>query len=197
MILTIEKTLINIKGWTPLSFLKKLFRAKKQFKIAVVGLDAAGKTTMLNFLKFEKNIETLPTIGVNVEVLKRENVNLSVFDLGGQMHFRSLWPTLMKGASAIIFVIDAADIQRLDEAKNELWKVLLDPEYIEAPLLIVANKQDLPEALSVSELIDKLDLDNLKKMGKRSWHIQPTIALTGEGVEEAIHWIAIELDKLE
>lgn len=180
-----------------LSFLKRLFRAKKQFKIAVVGLDAAGKTTMLNFLKFEKNIETLPTIGVNVEVLKRENVNLSVFDLGGQMHFRSLWPTLMKGASAIIFVIDAADRERLEEAKKELWKVLLDAEYIEAPLLIVANKQDLPEALSVSELIDELDLDNLEKMGKRSWHIQPTIALTGEGVEEAIQWIAIELDKLE
>ena len=151
---------------------------------------------MLNFLKFEKSIETLPTIGVNVEVLKRENVNLSIFDLGGQMHFRSLWTTLMRGASAIIFVIDSADRERLDEAKDELWKVLLNGEYIEAPLLIVANKQDLPAALSIQEIIERFNLDNLEKMGKRSWHIQPTIATTGEGVEEAIQWVAIELDKL-
>jgi small GTP-binding protein len=178
------------------SFLKRLFKAKKQFKIAVLGLDAAGKTTMLNFLKFAKRVETLPTIGVNVEVLKRENVNLSIFDLGGQQHFRNLWTTLMKGASAIIFVIDSADIERLEEAKRVLWEILLDPKYVEAPLLFVANKQDLPEAMEVSDLIDFFELDNLDKMGDRSWHIQPTIATQGEGVEEAIKWVAIELDKI-
>jgi small GTP-binding protein len=178
------------------SFLARLFRQKKQFKIAVVGLDSAGKTTMLNFLRFEKNIETLPTIGVNVEVLKRENVNLSIFDLGGQMHFRSLWGTLMRGASAIIFVIDSADRTRLEEAKNELWKVLLDPQYPDAPLLIIANKQDKEGALTIEELIMACDLDEPAKMGRRSWHIQPTVATTGQGVEEAIQWIVIELDKL-
>ncbi len=179
-----------------MSFLARLFRQKKQFKIAVVGLDSAGKTTMLNFLRFEKNIETLPTIGVNVEVLKRENVNLSIFDLGGQMHFRSLWGTLMRGASAIIFVIDSADRVRIEEAKAELWKVLIDPQYPDAPLLIVANKQDKEGAMSIEELIKACDLDDPVKMGKRSWHIQPTVATTGQGVEEAIQWIVIELDKL-
>jgi small GTP-binding protein len=179
-----------------LSFLARLFRQKKQFKIAVVGLDSAGKTTMLNFLRFEKNIETLPTIGVNVEVLKRQNVNLSIFDLGGQLHFRNLWGTLMKGSSAIIFVLDSADHSRIEEAKNELWKVLLDPNYPDAPLLVVANKQDLEGAMSIQEIISVLDLDEPEKLGNRSWHIQPTVATTGQGVEEAIKWIVMELDKL-
>ncbi|NHK31014.1 MAG: GTP-binding protein [Asgard group archaeon] len=179
-----------------LSFLARLFRQKKQFKIAVVGLDSAGKTTMLNFLRFEKNIETLPTIGVNVEVLKRENVNLSIFDLGGQLHFRNLWGTLMRGSSAIIFVLDSADRYRLEEAKNELWKVLLDPNYPDAPLLIVANKQDKENALSIQEIVHAFGLDDPEKMRNRSWHIQPTVATTGVGVEEAIKWIVMELDKL-
>jgi small GTP-binding protein len=173
-----------------------LFRQKKQFKIAVVGLDSAGKTTMLNFLRFEKHIETLPTIGVNVEVLKRENVNLSIFDLGGQLHFRNLWGTLMRGSSAIIFVLDSADRDRIEEAKSELWKVLLDPNYPDAPLLIVANKQDKEFAMSIQELVHAFGLDNPEKMGNRSWHIQPTVAITGVGVEEAIKWIVMELDKL-
>ncbi|NHJ85546.1 MAG: GTP-binding protein [Asgard group archaeon] len=179
-----------------MSFLARLFRQKKQFKIAVVGLDSAGKTTMLNFLRFEKNIETLPTIGVNVEVLQRENVNMSIFDLGGQLHFRTLWGTLMKGSSAIIFVIDSSDRERIEEAKNELWKVLMDPLYPDAPLLIVANKQDKEGAMSIEELIRACDLDQPEKVGNRSWHIQPTVATTGQGVEEAIKWIVIELDKL-
>ncbi|NHJ85697.1 MAG: GTP-binding protein [Asgard group archaeon] len=179
-----------------MSFLQRLFRQKKQFKIAVVGLDSAGKTTMLNYLRFDKNIETLPTIGVNVEVLRRENVNLSIFDLGGQLHFRSLWGTLMKGSSAIIFVIDSSDRDRLEEAKNELWKVLLDPLYPDAPLLIVANKQDRENALSIQELIETCGLNVSEKMGNRSWHIQPTVAITGQGIEEAIRWIVMELDKL-
>lgn len=179
-----------------MSFLARLFRQKKQFKIAVVGLDAAGKTTMLNFLRFDKNIETLPTIGVNVEVLQRENVNLSIFDLGGQMHFRNLWGTLMRGSSAIIFVIDSSDRARLEEAKTELWNVLLDPQFPDAPLLVVANKQDVEGAMDVNEIISVCNLDNLEKMGNRSWHIQPTVATTGQGVEEAILWIVMELEKI-
>ena len=179
-----------------MSFLARLFRQKKQFKIAIIGLDSAGKTTMLNFLRFEKSIETMPTIGVNVEVLQRKNVNLSIFDLGGQKHFRNLWGTLMKGASAIIFVIDSSDRLRIEEAKAELWNVLLDPQYPDAPLLIVANKQDIPGAMTIEEIILANNLNNLEKMGSRSWHIQPTVATTGQGVEEAIHWIVIELDKL-
>lgn len=178
------------------SFLQRLFRQKKQFKIAVVGLDSAGKTTMLNYLRFERSIETLPTIGVNVEVLQRENVNLSIFDLGGQMHFRNLWGTLMRGASAIIFVIDSADRERIEETKNELWNVLLDPQFPDAPLLVVANKQDIEGCMRLDEIIRACKLDNLEQMGTRSWHIQPTVATTGQGVEEAIQWIVIELDKL-
>jgi len=162
----------------------------------VVGLDSAGKTTMLNYLRFDKNIETLPTIGVNVEVLRRENVNMSIFDLGGQLHFRSLWGTLMKGSSAIIFVIDSSDRDRIDEAKNELWKVLLDPLYPDAPLLIVANKQDREKAMDIQELIEACGLNIPEKMSNRSWHIQPTVAITGQGIEEAIRWIVMELDKI-
>lgn len=179
-----------------MSFLQRLFRQKKQFKIAVVGLDSAGKTTTLNFLRFEKRIETLPTIGVNVEVLQRQNVNLSVFDLGGQMHFRNLWGTLMRGASAIIFVIDSSDRERIEEAKNELWTVLLDPQFPDVPLLVIANKQDIEGCMRIDEIIRAFNLNNLEKMGTRSWHIQPTVAITGEGVEEAIQWVVIELDKL-
>ncbi|MHA1213216.1 MAG: ADP-ribosylation factor family protein [Candidatus Heimdallarchaeota archaeon] len=179
-----------------MSFLQRLFRQKKQFKIAVVGLDSAGKTTMLNFLRFDKHIETLPTIGVNVEVLKRQNVNLSIFDLGGQLHFRSLWGTLMRGASAIIFVVDSSDRERIEEAKTELWKVLLDPLYPDAPLLIVANKQDKEGAMNITELINACGLNVPERMGNRSWHIQPTVATTGQGVEESIRWIVMELDKL-
>ncbi|MCK5183380.1 MAG: hypothetical protein KAQ95_03660, partial [Candidatus Heimdallarchaeota archaeon] len=98
--------------------------------------------------------------------------------------------------SAIIFVVDSADRDRIEEAKIELWKVLLDPQYPDAPLLIVANKQDKVGAMPVEDIVRACNLDDPLKMGRRSWHIQPTVATTGQGVEEAIKWIVIELDKL-
>lgn len=169
----------------------KLF-GKKDMRILMVGLDAAGKTTILYKLKLGEIVTTIPTIGFNVETVEYKNINFTVWDVGGQDKIRPLWRHYFQNTQGLIFVVDSNDRERIIEAHDELHKMLSEDELRDAVLLVFANKQDLPQAMSVAEVTDKLGLHNIRN---RKWYMQATCATSGDGLYEGLDWLANNLAK--
>ena len=157
----------------------------------MVGLDAAGKTTILYKLKLGDVVTTIPTIGFNVETVEYKNVSFTVWDVGGQDRIRQLWNHYYENTDGIIFVIDSNDGDRIKEAKEELFKMLEQDELSDAHVLVLANKQDLPKAKTASKLSDMLGMHNLK----RSWYVQSCCGTTGDGIYEGLDWLSAQMSK--
>lgn len=174
--------------WSWLSLLMK----QKEMRILMVGLDAAGKTTILYKLKLGEVVTTIPTIGFNVETVEYRNIQFTVWDVGGQDKIRPLWRHYFQNTQGIIFVVDSNDRDRVPEAREELQRMLNEDELRDALLLVFANKQDLPNAMSVAEITDKLGLHSLRQ---RTWYIQSTCATSGDGLFEGLDWLAQEIKK--
>jgi len=168
---------------------RSLFKGfgKKEMRILMVGLDAAGKTTVLYKLKLGEIVTTIPTIGFNVETVQYKNINFTVWDVGGQDKIRPLWRHYYQNTQGVIYVVDSNDRERVDEAALELQKILREDELRDAVVLVLANKQDLPNAMSVAEVTDKLGLHSLRS---RQWYIQATCATSGDGLYEGLDWLA-------
>jgi len=170
--------------------ISKLFDAlwgKKEMRILMVGLDAAGKTTILYKLKLGEIVTTIPTIGFNVETVEYKNIQFTVWDVGGQDKIRPLWRHYFQNTQGIIFVVDSNDRERVVEAREELQRMLNEDELKTALLLVFANKQDLPNAMNAAEITDKLGLHGLKS---RKWYIQSTCATSGDGLYEGLEWLS-------
>uniref|UniRef100_A0A8C1I5X0 ADP-ribosylation factor 4-like n=1 Tax=Cyprinus carpio TaxID=7962 RepID=A0A8C1I5X0_CYPCA len=157
-----------------------------------LGLDAAGKTTILYKLKLGEIVTTIPTIGFNVETVEYKNICFTVWDVGGQDKIRPLWRHYFQNTQGLIFVVDSNDRERVAESAEELSKMLQEDELRDAVLLVFANKQDLPNAMAVSELTDKLGLQSLRS---RTWYVQATCATQGTGLYEGLDWLSNELSK--
>ncbi|KAK3103447.1 hypothetical protein FSP39_019295, partial [Pinctada imbricata] len=157
-----------------------------------VGLDAAGKTTILYKLKLGEIVTTIPTIGFNVETVEYKNISFTVWDVGGQDKIRPLWRHYFQNTQGLIFVIDSNDRERAEEAKDELSKMLQEDELRDAKLLVFANKQDLPNAMPAAEITEKLGLQCLRN---RTWYIQAACATQGTGLYEGLDWLSAELAK--
>ena len=153
----------------------------------MLGLDAAGKTTILYNLKIGEVVPTIPTLGFNVETVEYRNVSFTVWDVGGQDKLRRLWHHYFKGTQGIIYVVDSVDRHRIDTAREELAYILGADEMRGAALLVYANKQDLPGAMTTTEVADKLGLSRVRD---REWYIQGTVAVTGDGLHEGLDWLA-------
>lgn len=158
----------------------------------MVGLDAAGKTTILYKLKLGEIVTTIPTIGFNVETVEYKNICFTVWDVGGQDRIRPLWRHYFQNTQGLIFVVDSNDRERLSEAQDEMSKMLQEDELRDAALLVFANKQDLPNAMNAAELTEKLGLMSLHN---RKWFIQATCATQGHGLYEGLDWLSNELSK--
>ncbi|OBT64425.1 ADP-ribosylation factor 6 [Pseudogymnoascus sp. 23342-1-I1] len=167
--------------------LGKIF-GSKEMRLLMLGLDAAGKTTILYKLKLNQDVTTIPTVGFNVETVTYKNVKFNVWDVGGQDKIRPLWRHYYSGTQGLIFVVDSSDHERIIEARQELHRIADDREMNESLLLIFANKQDIKGALSPQEVTDALDLKNLKQ--KKTWFVVPSCATTGEGLLEGLSWLA-------
>lgn len=178
-------------GLTISSVFNRLF-GKKQMRILMVGLDAAGKTTILYKLKLGEIVTTIPTIGFNVETVEYKNICFTVWDVGGQDKIRPLWRHYFQNTQGLIFVVDSNDRERISEAEKELQNMLQEDELRDAVLLVFANKQDLPNAMTAAELTDKLQLNQLRN---RRWYIQATCATQGNGLYEGLDWLSNELAK--
>merc|ERR1719213_9052 len=173
----------------------KLFKSlisKREMRILMVGLDAAGKTTILYKLKLGEIVTTIPTIGFNVETVEYKNISFTVWDVGGQDKIRPLWRHYYQNTQGVIFVVDSNDRDRVSEARDELHRMLNEDELREAILLVFANKQDLPNAMQAPEITDKLGLHSLRQRG---WYIQATCATTGDGLYEGLDWLSTSLAK--
>lgn len=171
----------------------RLFRrllGKDELRLLMVGLDAAGKTTILYHLKLDQAVNTIPTIGFNVEVIEYKNITFTVWDIGGQDKIRTLWRLYFQETQGLIFVVDSNDRERMQEAKDELYRLLKEDDLKRAALLVLANKQDLPDAMTASELSERLKLHSLRS---RNWYIQSTCALKGQGIFEGLEWLAQQI----
>jgi small GTP-binding protein len=178
-------------GLTISNLFNRLF-GKKQMRILMVGLDAAGKTTILYKLKLGEIVTTIPTIGFNVETVEYKNISFTVWDVGGQDKIRPLWRHYFQNTQGLIFVVDSNDRERASEACDELNKMLNEDDLRDAVLLVFANKQDLPNAMSAAEITEKLGLQSLRS---RVWYIQATCATQGQGLYEGLDWLSNELAK--
>eukprot|EP01090_Pellita_catalonica_P020639 TRINITY_DN7472_c0_g1_i2.p1 TRINITY_DN7472_c0_g1~~TRINITY_DN7472_c0_g1_i2.p1 ORF type:complete len:397 (-),score=89.48 TRINITY_DN7472_c0_g1_i2:28-1218(-) len=154
-------------------------------RVLVIGLDAGGKTTILYKLKLGEVVTTIPTIGFNCESVEYKGVDFTFWDIGGQEKIRPLWRHYLQNTDLLIFVVDSNDRDRIEEAKTCLNKLLQEDELRQSALLVWANKQDLPNAMTASEITDKLGLHHLNN---RQWYIQATCAVTGDGLYEGLDW---------
>ena len=185
----------NIMG----NFIAKVLDAMSgttQKKILLLGLDAAGKTTILYKLNLGDTVNTIPTIGFNVEVMRYKNIEMNCWDIGGQEKIRKLWYHYYEGADAVIFVVDSNDPDRLQDAKKELLALMDNDSLRDASLLVYANKQDLPQSMSVASIMDKLELDTkLRGRGRQQWHVQGAVGVSGEGLYEGLDWLGTSLQQ--
>jgi len=162
------------------SLFSRLF-GRKEVRILILGLDNAGKTTILYRLQVDEPVTTVPTIGFNVETLQYKNIKFQVWDLGGQSSIRPYWRCYYPNTDAIIFVVDSTDVERLEVAKAELFAMLEEEDLKDAILLIMANKQDMKGALTSAQLSQAMGLSSIRN---RQWSIQETSATQGKGLFE-------------
>ena len=155
-------------------------------RMLMVGLDAAGKTTILYKLKLGEVVTTIPTIGFNVETVEYKNIKFTVWDVGGQDKIRPLWRHYYQNTEGVIFVVDSNDLERVDAARKELEQMLAEDSLKDACVLVFANKQDLPNAMEVSEMADKLGLGSMRN---RKWYIKGCCATTGDGLYDGLDWM--------
>ena len=162
-------------------------KKKKEIKGLVLGLDNAGKTTILKAFKGETAKNLPPTKGFNFQKFEYKRTFFTLWDLGGQKSIRKYWEDYyQKENDCIIYVIDSSDSYRLEETGKELYSILQQPELSGTPLVIYANKQDLNLALSADEILEQLDLDNITD---RNWTIIACSALTKQGLSSGLDWL--------
>ena len=171
-------------------FLDGLLGGVVEKKVLMVGLDAAGKTTLLYKLQLGDAITTIPTIGFNVEKVQYKKLDMTIWDVGGQDKIRRLWKHYYDKNDAVIFVVDSSDSDRIGQAGEEIRKLMLEDQLKDSLLLVYLNKQDLPQAMSHTSAIEKLGLNELK--GK-TWYAQPAVSCTGVGLYEGLDWLSREL----
>ncbi|KAF2502465.1 ARF/SAR superfamily [Lophium mytilinum] len=162
-------------------------------RIIISGLDAAGKSTIL-YQIFEETriVTTMPTIGLTLETISHYETTFTSFDVGGSgstymLRMLKYVYTDFDDCCGIIWVVDSNDRERTPDVKKELWSFLNEWLPGAVPILVVANKQDLPNAMSVGDIERELKLHEIK--GRR-WHVQGTKALTRDGIRECLEWLS-------
>lgn len=159
----------------------------KDVRILMIGLDAVGKTTIMYKIKMNETVKTIPTVGFNVETMEYKRLKITMWDVGGQDKIRVLWKHYFANTDCLIYVVDSSDTDRIEEASEELKKILQDPELDNASLLIYANKQDMPNALTPNQITEKMELNQIKN---RKWMVQGSCATNGNGLIEGLDWVA-------
>jgi ADP-ribosylation factor-like protein 3 len=135
-----------------LQYLRKLKKTDSELRILLLGLDNAGKTSVMKSLSDEDITQIMPTQGFNVKSIKSADFKLNVWDIGGQKAIRPYWKNYYDNTDALIFVIDSSDHKRMEDAGKELSLLLDEEKLAKVPVLVFANKQDLATALTAEEV---------------------------------------------
>ncbi|CCE90264.1 Arf family GTPase ARL3 TDEL_0B01350 [Torulaspora delbrueckii] len=174
---------------------------KEVYSILILGLDNAGKTTFLETLKKNYSLHSkdldkiIPTVGQNVaQVPMSKSCTLKFWDVGGQENLRAMWPEYYPQCHGIIFVVDSTDRSRIGECNEVLQTVMMDEDVEGVPVLMLANKQDRPDAMEVQD-IKQIFNQMAERLSARDSRVLPLSALTGEGVREAAEWLLIRLQR--
>jgi len=175
-----------------------IFQSKKKVKVAVVGLDNSGKSTILNQLKPKQATinEVTPTVGFSTEEFDHGKVTFQAWDFSGQSRYRELWQHYYAESKGIIFVVDSTDAIRMCVAKDELKVLLRHPDTAGTPILFFSNKTDRPDSADVQKVWDEMELDAI---ADRPIQIQPCVAIRGikEGqLEKGIEWLSKQIEKI-
>ncbi|XP_047666339.1 ADP-ribosylation factor-like protein 8A isoform X1 [Tachysurus fulvidraco] len=164
-----------------LDWFKALFW-KEEMELTLVGLQYSGKTTFVNVIASGQFSEDMiPTVGFNMRKITKGNVTIKLWDIGGQPRFRSMWERYCRGVSAIVYMVDAADPEKIEASKNELHNLLDKPQLQGIPclcvlcvclcvcvcvralqVLVLGNKRDLHGALDEKELIERMNLSAIQ-----------------------------------
>lgn len=185
------------KGIGLMSLFRRLTKSKEEGSdtekksVAIVGLDGAGKTTIVKRILRSEFTLTRPTFGVNIEVYKYRSLEFIVYDLGGQSPLReSLWEKFITSADGLVFVLDSADKERFELASEEFNRALSFND--KAPILFISNKIDLENAASTNDVLDIIDFGELVRL-QRKYNFTRCSALTGAQLFESWDWLTLEL----
>lgn len=173
------------------SFLDYFKIFQKNSTLVLLGLDDAGKTTFLRLLKEDRVTIHDPTMYAHSEEVKLGNLNFKIIDVGGHLSMRKIWKNFYMKTDAIIYMVDAANVARLKESKDELYNILNDPNSKNVPILILGNKVDLKTAVSEEELIDSLSIREEISNEKNERKVMVFMCSLSKkmGYKEALIWL--------
>jgi len=175
-----------------LSLLRNLKKTDAEHRILMLGLDNSGKTTALKQLAGEDHTQITPTQGFNIKSIATDGFKLNVWDIGGQKHIRPYWKNYYENTDGIIYMVDSADKRRVDEAAEELTDLIGEDKLAGVPVLVFANKQDLLNAMTAAEVMEALELQQVKD---RWIHIEACSAKTGASLEDGLKKLIAQIDK--
>ncbi|KAH7888138.1 GTP-binding protein [Phlebopus sp. FC_14] len=155
-------------------------------RILFLGLDNAGKTTILKKINGENIASISPTLGFNIKTFIHRNYTLNIWDVGGQRTLRPYWRNYFEQTDAIVWVVDSGDRMRIEDCKEELHNLLLEDRLSGASLLVFANKQDIQGSMTDKEISQLLDLPGIKS---HHWRIWPCSAVTGQNLVAGLDWL--------
>ena len=184
-----------IQSWF-FSMLNFLGLAKKSGKLLMLGLDNAGKTTLLQMLKCDKVSQPVPTLHPTSESLSLGGINFTTYDLGGHEQARRVWKEYFPAIDAIVFLVDCADHYRINEAREELEALLGDEQIAGVPIVIMGNKIDKHNALSEAQLSDALGITQHRTgKGQKNEYARPlelfmVSVIQRHGYGSAFNWLA-------
>lgn len=162
--------------------------------MVILGLEAAGKTTILYKLHTGEILRTVPTIGYNVEKVQYKNIEFTFWDPGGQEQLRPLWRHYFSRTDGLIYVVDSVDRNPIEEANAEFQAVISNPLMRKSAILVFANKQDVDDAMTPAEVCESLGLDQIRN---RRWHVQSACASKGHGLYDGLEWLAKTLQEMQ
>jgi len=174
-----------------LSIIKKVKKKEKEMRILMVGLDNAGKTTIVKRINGEDTSSISPTLGFNIKTMQYNSFRLNIWDVGGQKTLRSYWRNYYEQTDGMVWVVDSSDLRRLNDCRHELHGLLKQEKLAGASLLIFANKQDIKGAMTPQEIARVLNLEVMD--GSRHWQIIGCSAVTGEGLLAGFDWLVSDI----
>uniref|UniRef100_A0A7S3A6C9 ADP-ribosylation factor-like protein 2 n=2 Tax=Rhodosorus marinus TaxID=101924 RepID=A0A7S3A6C9_9RHOD len=180
-----------------LTILRKVRQKEKEMRVLVLGMDNAGKTSIVKRLNGDDVRNVSPTLGFSIISIMFKDYNLNLWDVGGQKTIRTYWKNYFEQTDGIIWVVDCADHNRLESGSEELYKLLDEERLAGASLLVLANKQDLPDALSPKEVEEVLDLKGSASSVQRHWRVEGCSALCPgdesvsgrDNLREGVEWL--------
>ncbi|XP_069137160.1 uncharacterized protein [Argopecten irradians] len=167
---------------------------KKKITLAILGIDGAGKTTITKALIGE-TLDVAPTVGFNTESLTFNKFELTLYDIGGGKNVRSIWTHYFSEVYGIIYVVDSTASDRMPEIRDNLKTLLDHPNVSGKPLLLLANKTDLENAMESIDVCDKIHLEDQVNKHKCPSRIESTSAVKGTGkksdpsLKEGLKWL--------